>query len=69
TRNGEVPPEILERMAAAIGADSLSYLSIKKLVKAVGLPKQHLCMACLNNDYPTPVGQERYKEALRNAGM
>ncbi|MCZ6557003.1 MAG: amidophosphoribosyltransferase [SAR324 cluster bacterium] len=69
TRNGEVPPEILERMAAAIGADSLSYLSIKKLVIAVGLPKQHLCMACLNNDYPTPVGQERYKEALRNAGM
>ena len=68
-RNGEVPPEVLERMAADIGADSLVYLTVKKLVKAVRVPKQDLCMACLNSEYPTPVGQERYLEALEAAGL
>ncbi|MEE8435556.1 MAG: amidophosphoribosyltransferase, partial [bacterium] len=63
-RNGEIPPDRLERMAAEIGADSLTYLSMKGLFKAVGLPKSDLCLACLNSDYPTPVGRERYQEAL-----
>jgi amidophosphoribosyltransferase len=66
-RNGEIPPATLERMAAEIGADSLVYLSQKRLVKAVGLPKQNLCMACLNGEYPTPMGEERYRGALRAA--
>ena len=38
-----------------IGADSLGYLSIDGLVKAVGLPKDIFCMACFTGDYPIPV--------------
>ena len=64
-RDDDLSPQMLERMAAGIGADSLIYLSAKRLVKAVGLPKKNLCMACLNSKYPTPVGQLRYEEALQ----
>jgi amidophosphoribosyltransferase len=38
-----------------IGADSLGYLSVEGLVKAVALPKDIFCMACFTGDYPIPV--------------
>jgi len=47
-----------------IGADSLGYLSIDGLVKAVGLPRDIFCMACFTGDYPTPVQLEMDKLAL-----
>jgi amidophosphoribosyltransferase len=48
----------------AIGADSLGYLSIDGLVKAVALPKEIFCMACFTGDYPIPVQLEMDKLAL-----
>jgi len=50
-----------------IGADSLGYLSIDGLVKAVGLPKDIFCMACFTGDYPIPVQLEMDKLALESA--
>jgi amidophosphoribosyltransferase len=47
-----------------IGADSLGYLSIPGLIKAVGLPKENFCMACFTGDYPIPVQLEMDKLAL-----
>jgi len=47
-----------------IGADSLGYLSIDGLVKAVALPKNIFCMACFTGDYPIPVQLEMDKLAL-----
>ena len=47
-----------------IGADSLGYLSIDGLVKAVALPKDIFCMACFTGDYPIPVQLEMDKLAL-----
>jgi amidophosphoribosyltransferase len=38
-----------------IGADSLGYLSIDGLIKAIGLPKEMFCLACFTGDYPIPV--------------
>ncbi|MBC7121684.1 MAG: amidophosphoribosyltransferase [Pseudothermotoga sp.] len=38
-----------------IGADSLGYLSLEGLVKAVGLPLDRLCVACFNGAYPMRV--------------
>jgi len=35
-----------------IGADSLAYISFEGLVKAIGLPREDLCMACLTGEYP-----------------
>jgi len=47
-----------------IGADSLGYLSIPGLVKAVALPKDVFCMACFTGDYPIPVQLGMDKLAL-----
>jgi amidophosphoribosyltransferase len=49
-----------------IGADSLGYLSIDGLVKAVGLPKETFCLACFTGDYPIPVQLEMDKLALES---
>ncbi len=49
-----------------IGADSLGYLSIDGLVKAVGLPEDTFCLACFTGDYPIPVQLEMDKLALES---
>ncbi len=53
-------PEVRE----FIGADSLGYLSLDGLIKAVALPKDIFCMACFTGDYPIPVQLEMDKLAL-----
>jgi amidophosphoribosyltransferase len=53
-------PEIRE----FIGADSLGYLSLEGLIKAVGLPKEIFCLACFTGEYPIPVQLEMDKLAL-----
>ena len=47
-----------------IGADSLGYLSVDGLIKAVALPKDIFCMACFTGDYPMPVQLQMDKLAL-----
>jgi amidophosphoribosyltransferase len=47
-----------------IGADSLGYLSIEGLIKAVDLPRNNFCLACFTGDYPIPVQLEMDKLAL-----
>ena len=57
-------PEIKERL----GADSLGYLSLDGLIRAVDLPKDIFCLACFTGDYPLPVqiGMDKLAlEALR----
>lgn len=44
-------PEIRDHL----GADSLEYLSLPNLTKAVGLPRGNFCTACFDNKYPIPV--------------
>jgi amidophosphoribosyltransferase len=55
-------PEICE----FIGADSLGYLSVDGLVKAVGLPREHFCLACFTGEYPIPVQLEMDKLGIEN---
>ena len=50
-------PEIRD----VIGADSLGYLSVEGLIKAVDLPKDNFCLACFTGDYPMPVQIEMDK--------
>jgi len=45
----------VEGIRKYIEADSLGYLSIHSLVRAVNLPKERLCLACLNGEYPVKV--------------
>ena len=47
-----------------IGADSLGYLSIEGLIKAVALPRDTFCLACFTGDYPIPIQLEMDKLAL-----
>ena len=39
-----------------IKADSLSYLSLKGMVKAIGIPQKNLCTSCFTGDYPIDIG-------------
>jgi amidophosphoribosyltransferase len=53
-------PEIREHL----GADSLGYLSLDGLIRAVDLPKEIFCLACFTGEYPIPVQIEMDKLAL-----
>jgi amidophosphoribosyltransferase len=54
----------VEQVRDFIGADSLGYLSIEGLIKAVDLPRDRFCLACLTGDYPMPVQLFMDKMAL-----
>ena len=64
------PPELLaannsvEEIRQLTGADSLGYLSLEGLIRAIGLPKSNFCMACFTGDYPVPVQLEMDKLVL-----
>ncbi len=45
----------VEEIREYIGATSLKYLSLSGLVKAIGLPKDYFCTACLTGDYPEEI--------------
>ena len=52
-----------------IGADSLGYLSVEGLIKAVDLPKNIFCLACFTGNYPIPVQLEMDKLALETGAV
>jgi amidophosphoribosyltransferase len=66
-RNGPLTEAVQAEMAATLGADSLRYLPVESIAKAVGLDAMHLCQACITGKYPTPTGQQLYQVALDNA--
>jgi len=47
----------VEDIRKYLGVDSLAYLSIDGLVKAIGEPKADFCFACFNGDYPVDVSE------------
>ena len=55
-------------MAKKLGADSLRYLPVESIARAIGFDADQLCQACITGDYPTPSGQKLYQIALQNAG-
>jgi amidophosphoribosyltransferase len=60
-------PEIEARMAAQLGADSLRYLPVDAIARAIGFPPEDLCRACITAEYPTPCGQRLARIAFENA--
>lgn len=56
--------ETESRMAQALMADSLRYLPIAAIARAVGLDADDLCQACVTTEYPTEKGRELYQIAL-----
>ncbi|MDH4120471.1 MAG: amidophosphoribosyltransferase [Deltaproteobacteria bacterium] len=65
----ELPPAVLAAMARELGADSLVFLSMEGLTRALGLPKEDMCMACVNLQYPTEMGRRRHLQAQAQAGL
>jgi len=59
-------PEAEDRMAKALGADSLRYLSLPAIARSLEMPRAALCQACLDGNYPTPAGERLYQLALTN---
>jgi amidophosphoribosyltransferase len=64
---GPLTDEAQTEMARTLGADSLRYLPVDSISKAVGLDSMHLCQACITGTYPTQAGRELYQIALDNA--
>ena len=64
--NNVITAEEEQKMAKAIGADSLRYLPVDALADCVGLPQQHLCEACVTGRYPTPAGIQQYGKACHS---
>ena len=55
----------MEEIRAAIGADSLGYVSLDELIAATQQPTGSLCRACFDGNYPVPVPEsERGKSVL-----
>jgi len=63
---GRITPEVEARMAAEIGADSLRYLTVEALGRAIGIGEENLCRACITGKYPTPCGQRLARCAREN---
>jgi len=55
---GRSPDEI----ARMVGADSLSYLSVEGLTRAIGV--DGICRACFDGDYPIPIDSGFSKESF-----
>jgi amidophosphoribosyltransferase len=65
---GSLTDEVQADMAAALGADSLRYLPVESIARAVGFDHDQLCQACITGEYPTPHGAQMYQIALDNSG-
>jgi amidophosphoribosyltransferase len=57
-----------EGIRAAIGADSLGFISLDGLVAASEQPKTRLCRACFDGEYPIPLPQVVGKHVLEGIG-
>ena len=66
-KGGPQTRETERAMAEALGVDSLRYLPIESIARAVNFDVDQLCQACITGDYPTDCGQELYQIALQNS--
>ena len=66
-RGRPLSEEIQAEMAATLGADSLRYLPVESIARAIGFDADQLCQACITGEYPSKTGQQLYQIALGNA--
>jgi amidophosphoribosyltransferase len=58
-----------QRMAQSLGCDTLRYLPVDAISRAIQMEKNQLCQACLTGSYPTEHGQRLYGIALNHNGQ
>ena len=57
----------VDEIRSIVGADSLGYLSLPGLVKAISLPERQLCNACFHGRYPMAIDGATEKLSLEQA--
>ena len=65
--NGRLSDASQIAMAKELGCDSLRYLPIESIARAVQKPVDELCQACITSSYPTPAGTRLYEIASENS--
>ena len=65
---GPLTDEVQQKMAKVLGCDSLRYLPVSAIARAIDLPASDLCQACITGQYPTEQGQRLYDIAVSNIG-
>ena len=45
----------VEEIKEQLDIDSLGYITLPALVKAIGMDKEDLCLGCVNEEYPTEI--------------
>ncbi len=63
-KGGPLTEEAQAEMARSLEADSLRYLPLESIARAIGFDSDQLCQACLTGEYPSPAGRALYKLAL-----
>ena len=54
---GPLTAEVEGRMADELGADSLRYLPVGSIARAIEMDSDQLCQACITGEYPTECGE------------
>jgi amidophosphoribosyltransferase len=67
-KNGRLDTAAEAAMAAKLGCNSLRYLPVEAVARAIGYRSDQLCQACITGSYPTKCGQHLYQIALDNRG-
>ena len=67
--DGVLTDEAQQNLADDLGADTLRYLPVEAISRAIDKPAAHLCQGCVTGDYPTPIGQSLYQIAIDHRGM
>ena len=64
--SAEAKDDLFQSMAQELGSDSVRYLPVEAIARAVEKPAEQICQACITGSYPTPAGQALYDIALNN---
>jgi amidophosphoribosyltransferase len=54
----------VEEIRDFVGLDSLGYLGIDDVIKATDIPREDLCLACFDGQYPVPIDSDFTKTCL-----
>ncbi|MCJ7543501.1 MAG: amidophosphoribosyltransferase [Phycisphaerae bacterium] len=64
--DGTPDARTVARMAKALGADTLRYLTVPDLAACLQIDRGDLCLGCVTGRYPTPWGNRLMTRARRN---
>ena len=65
-QNGRITAEVEAKMADLLEADSLRYLPVESVARAIGFPNGSLCQACITGEYPSSGGRTLAQIAREN---